>query len=135
MADFRLVLVESKRYQPALFNPIDSSRIPAERWYKKLDLGNDWKLSVQASAYNYSSPKETLDDPTEYTHWDVALLRGKTLVHPGSRLWEDHIKKLSSSWKSVFSEAEQSAPFCPTEVVAAIISDSFFREARTSEVN
>ncbi len=43
------------------------------RIYKRLELDNDYSISIQGSESAYSEPRIILNDPNGYTHMEVAL--------------------------------------------------------------
>lgn len=59
--DFREYLEEASRHEKF------------GRFYKEIGFGFKVVASIQASEVHASSPAETLEDPKEYTEWEVCL--------------------------------------------------------------
>ena len=53
-------------------------RVGNHRWFKPLQLG-EYELSIQSSAYHYSSPRELLE-AEEYTRVELAIIRDGELI-------------------------------------------------------
>jgi hypothetical protein len=50
--------------------------LKGQRRYKRLIIGK-FALSIQASEIHYSRPRKTLDDPTLYERFELALFEGE----------------------------------------------------------
>ncbi|MCJ2164297.1 MULTISPECIES: hypothetical protein [unclassified Pseudodesulfovibrio] len=75
--DFREYLVEASRHE--LFG----------RVFKELAIGLKVVVSFQASETHACYPEKTLDDPYEYTRWEVALRSSTPAIDvPKAGAWE-----------------------------------------------
>lgn len=90
--DFREYLVESSRHD--VFG----------RYYKELGVGIKMLVNFHASSAHACTPAETLDDPYEYTHWEVTLRQAnKPIYVPKIGAW-DYLKH--NVWAKKFEQPE-----------------------------
>lgn len=96
------------------------------RFYEEIVVQGLLVLSVQASSVHASTPEETLDDPTAYEAWEVALSqRGKrSLTQFGYGAWDELQKK---PWAKLFKPHELDgivvAEYVPPATVQQIYED------------
>ena len=93
--------------------------------FDRLEI-NGMFLSVQASDFSYSTPRETYEDPFEYETWEIALL-----PEGGSFLNDDYYKLERMFPDLDFSDCDQVQGYIPTETVQEVydglVSDNYFR--------
>jgi len=103
--DFRELLVEASRHD--VFG----------RFFKELQIGFKAVVSFQASSVHSCEPAETLDDPYQYTQWEVQLRQiDKPIDIPVIGIW-DEFKQ--NDWAKKFDRPEfqrsMVGEFVPTE--------------------
>ena len=75
--DFRYYLKESedsKKSNQLIIKALPNNKLAkAHRHLQALEIGK-YRMSIQASALHYCTPRKTLENLFEYTHWEVGML-------------------------------------------------------------
>lgn len=59
----------------------EAERIRGHRRFHQIDFGR-FSASIQASEYNYCTPRKLLDDPTGYSKWECAIFEDDKWLNP-----------------------------------------------------
>lgn len=93
-------------------------RIPgSEIHFEAIHLGN-MKLSIQASAFHYCSPRQTLASSDEYESFEVALILNDEWFHP-----EKDSRFANTTWAEYWSSHDDVAARVPRDEIAKMIID------------
>jgi hypothetical protein len=99
MDDFRLHLVRSDN-APPYFEPLIVGR---------------FRLSVQAGSFVYSHPQADIADVQQYSHWEVAILRGDEWIQADDPV----LSELAIAPRFGSPGGTCVAPYTPTDEVQA----------------
>ena len=76
------------------------------------------KVSIQASAFHYCSPRRTLPSSDDYQEFEVALMKGDDWYHP-----ELDDKFAHTSWAKYWSSHDDVAGGVPREEIVQMLTD------------
>lgn len=89
----------------------------SETHFKPIDLG-DMQVSIQASEFHYSSPRQTLPSSDDYTQFEVALFLKGEWFHP-----ELDVRFFQCNWANHWSGADDVAAGVPRADIEQMLTD------------